>query len=226
MQHLAVRPPRAVAGIRHLSSTRVLAKTMQPRYNKHAAAKRSTGDSGKPGAASGPAAAAAVLPSAHGDVWNSFKQSGPARHRKTGGGGGSKAFKPMSGTALDWKTVDASTFTHEAVHVPNQAPVAELHHGLDRVLFNPGVHFLQDPRTGIYNFDPYLQRITLTKMAADHGCSFFSSTSSISGALSQMYFMISGGKPIDITRLSQEFSAQPATFTKMSRSPATILLRA
>ncbi|KAJ3371362.1 hypothetical protein GGF31_003285 [Allomyces arbusculus] len=245
---LAARPPRAVAGIRHLSSTRALAKTMQPRYNKHAAAKRNSDDSGKPAAASGPSVAAAVLPSAHSDVWNSFKQSSPARHRKTGGGGGSgsKAFKPLSGMALKWKTVDASTFTHEAVQVPNQAPVAELHHGLDRVLFNPGVHFLQDPRTGIYNFDPYLQRIvqpedinfdsfspfiiasrdkTLTKMAADHGCSFFSSTSSISGALSQMYFMISGGKPIDITRLSQEFSTQPATFTKMSRSPATILLR-
>lgn len=33
-------------------------------------------------------------------------------------------------------------------------PIATLAHGLDRVLFNPGVHFLRDPRSGVYNFPP------------------------------------------------------------------------
>ncbi|KAA1113227.1 hypothetical protein PGT21_025764 [Puccinia graminis f. sp. tritici] len=38
-----------------------------------------------------------------------------------------------------------------------QPPVATLAHGLSRVLFNPGVHWLQDPRTLVYNFDHRLQ---------------------------------------------------------------------
>ena len=33
-------------------------------------------------------------------------------------------------------------------------PIATLAHGLERVLFNPGVHFLRDPRSGVYNFSP------------------------------------------------------------------------
>ncbi|SGY79671.1 BQ5605_C008g05193 [Microbotryum silenes-dioicae] len=32
------------------------------------------------------------------------------------------------------------------------APIAKLTHGLQRVLFNPGVHFLQDPRSRVWNF--------------------------------------------------------------------------
>lgn len=31
-------------------------------------------------------------------------------------------------------------------------PIAKLSHNLTRVLFNPGVHFLRDPRSGVYNF--------------------------------------------------------------------------
>lgn len=37
--------------------------------------------------------------------------------------------------------------------------VPPLAHGLDRVLFNPGVYWLRDPRSGIYNFDPTLRKI-------------------------------------------------------------------
>lgn len=35
---------------------------------------------------------------------------------------------------------------------PHHVPVATLAHSLERVLFNPGVHFLRDPRSGVYNF--------------------------------------------------------------------------
>lgn len=38
-------------------------------------------------------------------------------------------------------------------------PIATLAHGLDRVLFNPGVHFVKDPRSGVYNFDPVLEKV-------------------------------------------------------------------
>lgn len=33
-------------------------------------------------------------------------------------------------------------------------PIAKLAHSLSRTLFNPGVHFLRDPRSGVYNFSP------------------------------------------------------------------------
>lgn len=57
-------------------------------------------------------------------------------------------------------------------------PIAQLAHGLDRVLFkyvfffsdvdpfesfvrphSPGVHWLQDPRSGVYNFTTWLESI-------------------------------------------------------------------
>ncbi len=37
--------------------------------------------------------------------------------------------------------------------------VPKLAHGLDRVLFNPGVYWLRDPRSGIYNFDPRVRNV-------------------------------------------------------------------
>ena len=59
--------------------------------------------------------------------------------------------------------------------VAEHLPVARLSHGLDRVLFkyvvllwlnflkidrnSPGVHWLRDPRSGIYNFTPWLEKI-------------------------------------------------------------------
>ncbi|KAJ2425608.1 hypothetical protein GGF41_002356, partial [Coemansia sp. RSA 2531] len=42
-------------------------------------------------------------------------------------------------------------------HIPR---VPKLGHGLERVLFSPGVHCLQDPHSGVYNFDPYIRNIT------------------------------------------------------------------
>lgn len=38
------------------------------------------------------------------------------------------------------------------VKPPRDAKVARLAHGLNRVLFSPGVHSLRDPRTGVWNF--------------------------------------------------------------------------
>ncbi|KAI7886803.1 Pet127-domain-containing protein [Lichtheimia hyalospora FSU 10163] len=42
----------------------------------------------------------------------------------------------------------------------NQPQPPTLAHGLDRVLFNPGVHYLKDPRTQVYNFTSFLENIT------------------------------------------------------------------
>lgn len=40
-----------------------------------------------------------------------------------------------------------------------EAEVATLAHGLQRVLFNPGIHWLQHPRTGLYNFTKSVQDV-------------------------------------------------------------------
>ena len=91
---------------------------------------------------------------------------------------------------------------------PYQVPVATLAHSLDRVLFNPGVHFLRDPRSGVYNFTrdtlenvPKISEFdfsklpqyvtsskdeTLKEIAANQGKTFSGSTSSTVGMLCQV----------------------------------------
>lgn len=50
---------------------------------------------------------------------------------------------------------------HKYVKLPKneQVPIATLNHGLDRVLFSPGVHQLRDSKTGAPYFPEYLERI-------------------------------------------------------------------
>lgn len=89
--------------------------------------------------------------------------------------------------------------------------IPRIAHGLDRVLFSPGVHFLQDPRTRIFNFTKYLEKIrpyddfdaskfpgfvsaskdeTLLKEAIKQNKTFYSSTSSMTLTLIQFYFLL------------------------------------
>jgi hypothetical protein len=105
-------------------------------------------------------------------------------------------------------------------------PIAVLSHGLDRVLFNPGVHWLQDPRSRVYNFTPWLQSVPsvpdfdfnriptfvpssrdddLFGLAKRQGRRFAGSTSSLTGVLGQCYFLISGEKEVDLSVLSDNF---------------------
>lgn len=90
-------------------------------------------------------------------------------------------------------------------HIPRLA------HGLDRVLFSPGVNFLQDPRTRVYNFTPYLKNIVhhkdfnfdmvghfasaskdeiLLNEAIAQNKKFYSSTSSMTLTLTQFYLFL------------------------------------
>ena len=91
-------------------------------------------------------------------------------------------------------------------------------YGLDRVLFNPGVYHLQDPRSRVYNFDPYLAKImpikefdftalkqyitsskdkTLIEMAAKHKRKYTGSTSSMTAMLAHFHFLLSAWRPIN-----------------------------
>ncbi|KAG6856418.1 hypothetical protein H0H87_004637 [Tephrocybe sp. NHM501043] len=124
-------------------------------------------------------------------------------------------------------------------------PIATLAHGLDRVLFNPGVHWFQDPRSRVYNFPPHLEVIPkvtdfaferlgafikssrdndLWDLARREKRTFAGSTSSLSGMLSHIYFLISGDKDVNTNNLSRHFQHEPRGFTAGQRMPASVIL--
>ena len=127
-----------------------------------------------------------------------------------------------------------------------QQPVPALQYGLDRVLFNPGVYQLQDLRTRIYNFDPYLQKImpvsefdfnalkqfvtssqdpALANIANTYKKKYVGSTSSMTGALSHFHYLLSAWRLINIDMLSKAFPEQANTFTQIQRAPVSLFLR-
>lgn len=119
--------------------------------------------------------------------------------------------------------------------------IPRLAHKLDRALFSPGVHFLQDPRTRIYNFTPYLKKIikledfnfdlvekfvtvskdkVLFNKAIEQLKKFYSSTSSMTSSLTQFYLMLNNYKPDLKSRFSfPEFSRN------VQEVPSSVLIR-
>ncbi|EEP78195.1 conserved hypothetical protein [Uncinocarpus reesii 1704] len=133
----------------------------------------------------------------------------------------------------------------EALNVESEA-VPSLAYGLDRVLFNPGVYHLRDPRSRVYNFDPYLSSImpvsefdfealgdyitssrdvVLRNMARDHGKKYIGSSSSMTGVLSHFHFLLSAWRPLQMQALSQGFPDRLRSFTRLTRAPAAVFLR-
>ncbi|BFZ55326.1 hypothetical protein PYCC9005_002366 [Savitreella phatthalungensis] len=170
----------------------------------------------------------------------------------SGGSGSQSASEPKKPLAAKANATDGVLkFTiGKADVVPvsplEKVPVPRLAHHLDRVLFNPGVYYLQDPRSHVYNFDPYLQAITpvkdfnfealteymtssrdpsLEQLARKHKLKITGSTSSMTGVLSQLHFFISRWRPVDFRRLSIPFAKKGRTFTPSQRAPPSIYLR-
>lgn len=125
-------------------------------------------------------------------------------------------------------------------------PVPRLSHGLDRVLFNPGVYRLQDPRSRVYNFDPYLEKIMpaaefdfdslseyktsskdedLLAMTRKLGTKFTGSTSSMSGVLQHFHFLLSNFRELNHSMLSRKYPESSTKFSKITRGPSAIFLR-
>lgn len=121
-----------------------------------------------------------------------------------------------------------------------------LSYGLERVLFSPGVHWLKDTRTNVFNFDPFLRHFpspeqfnfdavpsfipaskdtSLHRIASQEGCTFVTSTSSISQSMGSIYYVLTKMKPLNLDCLSQVFADEPRTFTMLTRSPVAVLLR-
>ncbi|CEP14617.1 hypothetical protein [Parasitella parasitica] len=136
--------------------------------------------------------------------------------------------------------------TYTSVPPPNHVQVPTLAHGLEKVLFNPGVHFLQDPETKLYNFTSYLENITqpvdfdydslqpyitsskdtsLVDLARKLQKRYIGSTSSVSATLSHFYFVMSNFKLVETSCLSYAFKNESKQFTRGSRTPASIYLR-
>lgn len=125
-------------------------------------------------------------------------------------------------------------------------PVPMLSYGLDRVLFNPGVYRLQDPRSRIYNFDPYLEKImpvkefnfdalseyktsskdeTLLALTKRLGTKFTGSTSSMSAVLQHFHFLLSKFRNLNHMMLSRGFPNPSTKFSKITFGPDAIFLR-
>lgn len=154
-----------------------------------------------------------------------------------------KKVKALSKTPIEMAT--ASELEIMPVKV-DQPPVPRLAYGLERVLFNPGVYQLQDPRSRVYNFDPYLQKImpvaefdfsalkeyitssrdqSLIKIAKEHGKRYMGSTSSMTEVLAQFHFLLSQWRPINPSMLSKHFPVNTTKFTELQRTPSAIFLR-
>ena len=112
--------------------------------------------------------------------------------------------------------------------------------------FSPGVYELQDKRSRVYNFDPYLQKImpiaefdfnalkeyitssrdeSLNRIAKEHGKRYMGSTSSMNEVLSHFHFLLSQWRPVNTSMLSKEFPATLTNFTEFQRVPSAIFLR-
>ena len=109
------------------------------------------------------------------------------------------------------------------------------------------MYHLQDPRSRVYNFDPYLQKImpiaefdfaalreyitssrdeSLQMIGKAQGKRYSGSTSSMSAVLAHFHFLLSQWRPINISMLSKGFPENAyLSFTELQRVPQAIFLR-
>lgn len=113
---------------------------------------------------------------------------------------------------------------------------------------SPGVYQLQDPRSRVYNFDPYLQTImpvdefdfnalaqyitsskdvSLVDIAKRNLKKYAGSTSSMTAVLSHFHFLLSRWRPLNTSMISEGFrdAQKLKSFTKINSAPAAVFLR-
>ena len=144
------------------------------------------------------------------------------------------------------KTLNGRNVAIIPIHTEPAPQVRQLSFDLSRVLFNPGVYQLQDPRSRVYNFDPYLQNImpvnefnfdalngfvsafgdsTLRDVAIQNGKKYIGSSSSMTSVLSQFHFLLSAFRKLNFETLSRKFQLSSSTFTKITTGPTSVFLR-
>ena len=147
---------------------------------------------------------------------------------------------PKLKSTIDAKALSISPLPRIGPNVPN------LCHDLSRVLFNPGIYQLQDQRSRVYNFDPYLEKLMpvsefdfkvlkeyitssadeiLRSLALKHGKKYVGSSSSMTSVLAQFHFLLSAWRDINTDALSRGFSDKSNSFTILQRLPSSVFLR-
>ena len=155
-----------------------------------------------------------------------------------------KRMGDLTSDALKISTVESQNLLLTPIY-KRQPPVPPLSYGLDRVLFNPGVYHLQDPRSRVFNFDPYLAAImpiqefdfnslkqyltsskdtALVEMAAQNSKKYAGSTSSMTSMLSHFHFLLSAWRPVNPAHVSRGFEIESTKFTRITRTPSAIFL--
>lgn len=143
------------------------------------------------------------------------------------------------------RTLQATETGLEPVFVED-IQVPSLSFDLSRVLFNPGVYQLQDPRSRVYNFDPYLEKIMpvtefdfealneyvtsseddkLRQLAMQSSNRYIGSSSSMTSTLSQFHFLISAWRDLSFANMTKGFKGDSSAFTRLTRSPSAVFLR-
>ena len=113
-------------------------------------------------------------------------------------------------------------------------------------VFSPGVYHLQDPRSRVYNFDPYLQTImpvsefdfdslksfvsssndkSLQRLSRQHGKRYIGSSSSMTSILAHFHYLLSQWRALNLDMLSRGFPGDLTRFTALLRSPSAMFLR-
>lgn len=132
------------------------------------------------------------------------------------------------------------------VEESSRKAVPNLSHNLDRVLFNQGVYQMQDERSNVFNFDPYLASImpvkefdfdalkayitsskdvNLRRLCVKHKMKYCGSTSSMTSMLSHFHFLLSAWRPISYGNLSQKLDPESPNVTLITRAPAAAFAR-
>jgi len=129
-----------------------------------------------------------------------------------------------------------------------RGPVPRLSNGLDRVLFSQGITEVRDSRSRVYNFDPHLDKLipvkefdfstlgtfttpsqdpVLADVAARSGKKFVGSTSSMTGLLKHLHYLLSDWREVNLKSMSKNFpsSNHPISFTKVQKAPEAVFLR-
>ncbi|KAG6288165.1 hypothetical protein E4U09_005721 [Claviceps aff. purpurea] len=151
-----------------------------------------------------------------------------------------KAPKKPKKTVLEVKTIRPTKLELRALDEETTQVPPSLSYDLDRVLFNPGVYHMQDHRSGVFNFDPYLASIMpveefdysalngyttsskdarLRKLCAKHELKYCGSTSSMTSILSHLHFLISAWRKPNFDNLSRSLNPDSQNFTSLSRGP-------
>ncbi|GLA28013.1 hypothetical protein ACMYSQ_006893 [Aspergillus niger] len=152
---------------------------------------------------------------------------------------------PVPITGKDTGKINADRDSVKALDVETPE-VPQLAYGLDRVLFNPGVYHLRDPRSRVYNFDPYLGSIMpvtefdfealkeyitsskdeqLRSLAQKEKKKYIGSSSSMTSVLSHFHYLLSYWREVNIQQVSRGFQERLRTFTRLLRAPSAMFLR-